>query len=151
MAQATRQAELTIRRVKQSDAERVAVLSGQLGYPATTAEIVRRIKELKSAPEHAVFVADLPGIGAVGWLHVSVAHLVDSDTRAEINGLIVAEGQRSLGAGALLIEAAEKWGRQRRCTAMSVRSNVIRERAHKFYERQGFGHYKTQKAFLKTL
>jgi hypothetical protein len=28
---------------------------------------------------------------------------------------------------------------------------VIRDRAHKFYERQGYEHYKTQKAFRKPL
>jgi len=144
-------AKLRIRRVKKTDAEQVAGLSGQLGYPATSAQILRRMKGLKPASEHAVFVADLPGTGIVGWLHVSVAHVIESDTRAEVNGLIVADGQRSLGAGALLLDAAEKWARQRGCTAMNVRSNVIRERAHKFYERQGYEHYKTQKAFRKPL
>ena len=151
MTTAMKNAKLKIRRVKKSDGEQVAALSGQLGYPATSAQIVRRIKGLKPASEHAVFVADLPGTGIVGWLHVSVAHVIESDTRAEVNGLIIAEGQRSLGAGALLLDAAEKWARQRRCTAMNVRSNVIRERAHKFYERQGYEHYKTQKAFRKPL
>jgi hypothetical protein len=34
---------------------------------------------------------------------------------------------------------------------MSVRSNVIRERAHAFYERHGYIHFKTQKAFRKPL
>jgi GNAT superfamily N-acetyltransferase len=144
-------ARLKIRRVKRSDAEQVAVLSGQLGYPATSAQILGRMQGLKPASEHAVFVADLPGAEIVGWLHVSVAHLIDSDTRAEVNALIVADGQRSLGAGALLLDAAEKWARQHACTGMNVRSNVIRERAHKFYERQGYEHYKTQKAFRKTL
>ena len=144
-------AKLKIRRVEQSDAEQVAGLSGQLGYPATSAQIQRRIKGLKPASEHTVFVAELPGTGIVGWLHVSVAHVLESETRAEVNGLIVADGQRSLGAGALLLDAAEKWSRQRGCTAMNVRSNVIRERAHKFYERQSYEHYKTQKAFRKPL
>jgi len=144
-------AKLRIRRVKKTDAEQVAGLSGQLGYPATSAQILRRMKGLKPASEHAVFVADLPGTGIVGWLHVSVAHVIESDTRAEVNGLIVADGQRSLGAGARLLDAAEKWARQCGCTAMNVRSNVIRERAHKFYERQGYEHYKTQKAFRKPL
>jgi GNAT superfamily N-acetyltransferase len=87
----------------------------------------------------------------VGWLHGSVSHLLESDIRAEVNGLIVAEGQRSAGAGASLLEAAEEWARKRGCQAMNVRSNVIRERAHKFYERQGYEHYKTQKAFRKKL
>jgi len=34
---------------------------------------------------------------------------------------------------------------------MSVGSNVIRERAHKFYERNAYEHYKTQKSFRKPL
>jgi GNAT superfamily N-acetyltransferase len=151
MSPAMKDARLKIRRVKRSDAEQVAELSGQLGYPATPAQILRRIKGLKPASEHAVFVADQPGTGIVGWLHVSVAHVLESDTRAEVSGLIVAERQRSLGAGALLLDAAEKWARQHGCTAMNVRSNVIRERAHKFYERQGYEHYKSQKAFRKLL
>jgi GNAT superfamily N-acetyltransferase len=151
MTQAARKTELKIRRVKRSDAEQVASLSGQLGYPAMPAQILRRLKGLKPAAEHAVFVADRPGTGIVGWLHASVAHVLESDTRAEVNGLIVAEGQRSLGAGALLLDAAEKWALARGCTAMNVRSNVIRERAHKFYERRGYEHYKSQKAFRKPL
>ena len=68
-----------------------------------------------------------------------------------MNTLVVAEGQRSLGAGARLLAAAEEWARKRGCKGMSVRSNVIRERAHKFYERNGYEHYKTQKSFRKPL
>ncbi|MFI5058015.1 MAG: GNAT family N-acetyltransferase [Candidatus Acidiferrales bacterium] len=148
---AAKQAQLKIRRARRGDAARIAELSGQLGYPATAAQIAQRLRGLKPAAQHAVFVADLPGSGITGWLHVSVAHLVDSDVRAEVNGLVVGEGQRSLGAGARLLEAAEEWARKRGCKSMSVRSNVIRERAHKFYERQGYEHYKTQKAFRKQL
>jgi len=73
------------------------------------------------------------------------------ERRAEINGLVVAEQVRSQGAGAKLLHAAEQWSRKMRCTGMSVRSNVLRERAHNFYLRQGYEHYKTQKAFRKTL
>jgi hypothetical protein len=32
-----------------------------------------------------------------------------------------------------------------------LRCNVIRDRAHSFYLRQGYDHYKTQKAFRKSL
>jgi GNAT superfamily N-acetyltransferase len=108
---------------------------------------------LKPASKHAVFVAESPeaATGLVGWVHVSVSHLLESDIRAEVNGLIVAEGQRSAGAGAKLLEAAEQWALRHGCRAMNVRSNVIRERAHVFYERHGYEHYKTQKAFRKAL
>jgi GNAT superfamily N-acetyltransferase len=100
-----------------------------------------------------VFVADCldATMGLVGWLHVSVSNLLESDIRAEVNGLVVAEGQRSAGAGAKLLEAAEDWARRYGCLGMNVRSNVVRERAHGFYERNGYEHYKTQKAFRKAL
>jgi GNAT superfamily N-acetyltransferase len=110
------------------------------------------LRQLTPASKHAVFVAEGTSAGGVvGWVHVSVSHLLESDVRAEVNGLVVAEGQRSAGAGAKLLEAAEEWARKRGCRGMNVRSNVIRERAHKFYVRQGYEHYKTQKAFRKPL
>jgi GNAT superfamily N-acetyltransferase len=143
--------EVKIRRARAGDASQLAQLSGQLGYPTTAAEIKKRLRRLKPASQNALFVAESPDSGVVGWAHVSVTHLVEVGTRAELNGLIVAEGQRSLGAGARLLQAAEDWAHKRGCPSMSVRSNVIRERAHKFYERQGYEHYKTQKAFRKEL
>lgn len=142
-----------IRKARRSDAERIAQLSGELGYPATVGQIATRLRQLKPASKHAVFVAECSEatVGLVGWLHVSVSHLLESDIRAEVNGLIVAEGQRSAGAGAKLLEAAEEWARRHGCQGMNVRSNVIRDRAHGFYERNGYEHYKTQKAFRKPL
>ena|ERR1700676_94949 len=151
MAKQARNQAVKIRRARISDAPQLAELSSQLGYPTTAAEITKRMRKLKPASQNALFVAESPDAGVVGWAHISVTHLVEVGTRAELNGLIVAEGQRSLGAGACLLEAAEDWACQHGCPSMSVRSNVIRDRAHKFYERQGYEHYKTQKAFRKKL
>ena len=142
--------ELKIRRAKGSDARYLAALSGELGYPVTTAEMKRRLSRLKPAANNAVFVAETQG-EVIGWVHVSVNYLMEVAVRAEVNGLVVSEKQRSNGAGARLLEAAEKWARGKRCVNMSVRSNVVRERAHAFYERHGYEHYKTQKAFRKPL
>jgi len=145
------QNSISVRKARRSDAERIAKLCGELGYPASPAQITSRLRQLTPASKHAVYVAEsVDAGGVVGWVHVSVSHLLESDVRAEVNGLVVAEGQRSAGAGAKLLEAAEEWARKRSCQGMNVRSNVIRERAHKFYERQGYEHYKTQKAFRKT-
>ena len=151
MAKRAGNQDVKIRRAHTSDASQLAELSGQLGYPATAAEIRKRIRKVKPASQNALFVAESPDAGVVGWAHVSVTHLLEVGTRAELNGLVVAEGQRSLGAGAKLLTAAEEWAGKHGCPSMSVRSNVIRDRAHKFYERQGYEHYKTQKAFRKTL
>jgi len=143
--------ELRLRRAKSADAQQIAVLSGHLGYPATAAQMRGRLRGIKPASQHAVFVAESAKDGVIGWVHVSRDVLLESEIRAEVNGLVVAEGQRSLGAGARLLAAAEDWARKNGCKGMSVRSNVIRERAHKFYERHGYEHYKTQKSFRKPL
>jgi GNAT superfamily N-acetyltransferase len=129
---------------------RLAELSGELGYPATAEEMKERFAQIKPAARHAVFVAELEK-KVIGWIHVSVTPLLEVACRAEVNGLIVADGHRSSGAGAKLLDAAEKWARGKKCKGMSVRSNVIRDRAHAFYERQGYLHIKTQKAFRKPL
>lgn len=151
MSKNAARSSIRVRRARLTDAARLAALSGELGYPTTTKEMAQRMKRLGRAAQNAVFVAESPVAGVVGWGHVSVNHLVEVGTRAELNGLVVAEGQRSLGAGARILAAVEDWARKHGCCSMSVRSNVIRERAHKFYEQQGYEHYKTQKAFRKPL
>jgi GNAT superfamily N-acetyltransferase len=143
--------QLKIRRARSADAPRLAELTTELGYRSTSAQLRQRLRRISPATQNAVFVAEAKDAGVVGWLHVSKQALLESDIRAEVNGLVVKEGHRSLGAGALLLAAAEDWARRRGCQSMSVRSNVIRERAHQFYERNGYEHYKTQKSFRKPL
>jgi len=139
-----------IRRARPGDASRLAELSGQLGYPASRAEIAERMKRVRPATLHAIFVAESKK-QVTGWLHVSATPLLEVALRAEVNGLVVDENMRSLGAGAKLLAAAERWAAARGCKSMSVRSNVVRERAHAFYLRNGYEHYKSQKAFRKVL
>jgi GNAT superfamily N-acetyltransferase len=148
---ATKQAGIKIRRAKSSDAARIAELSGQLGYPAKPSEIAQRLRRIQPASQHAVLVAESPEQKAIGWLHVSVSPLLEVQLRAEVNALVVDDDERSRGTGALLLCAAEQWARSRGCKNMSVRSNVIRERAHQFYLSHGYEHYKTQKGFRKPL
>jgi GNAT superfamily N-acetyltransferase len=143
-------AEVTIRRANNSDAARLAVLSGELGYPTTTSEMRRRLRRIMPKDDDLVLVAE-SGREVIGWLHLTVCEQLESPVFAEVNGLIVAEGHRSAGAGGKLLEAGEVWARKKRCAIMHVRSNVIRERAHAFYQRQGFEHYKTSKVFRKPL
>jgi GNAT superfamily N-acetyltransferase len=145
------QAGLKIRTAKSSDAAGIADLSGQLGYPATPAEIAQRLRKIKPASHHAVLVAESSERKIIGWLHVSVSPLIEAELRAEVNGLVVDDEVRSRRTGALLLRAAEQWARSRGCKNMSVRSNILRERAHQFYLRHGYEHYKTQKAFRKPL
>jgi len=130
----------------------MAELCGQLGYPASTREMTKRLSFVLRHKNGACFVAEMnPGCTIAGWIHVSTTPLLEVERRAEMNGIIVDENSRSKGTGWLLMEAAEEWARKHGCKSMSVRSNVVRERAHAFYERCGYEHYKTQKAFRKKL
>lgn len=142
--------KLTIRRATSADAARIAELSGQLGYAATSDQIRRRLRRIKPVSQNAILVA-MSDHNVIGWLHVSVEPLLEMDMRAEVNALVVADEARGRGAGAVLLEAAEDWARKHGCKTMSVRSNVLRVRAHQFYQRNGYEHYKTQKAFRKPL
>jgi GNAT superfamily N-acetyltransferase len=123
-----------------------------LGYPTTRREMVQRLRRVLREKRGVCFVATKQVDNEiVGWVHVSTSSLLEVEFRAEINGLVVDEHVRSQGAGALLLDAAEKWAKRSGAKSMSVRSNILRERAHSFYERNGYEHYKTQKAFRKKL
>src|SRR5690242_4084794 len=108
-----------IRRGRTSDAQRLAELSGQLGYPATAAQVLKRMRRMKAGSRNVLLVAETQDAGVIGWAHVSVNHLLEVGTRAELNGLIVDEEQRGRRAGSKLLEAAEQWARKHGCPVMS--------------------------------
>ncbi len=140
-----------IRPPRPADLDRMAVLAGQLGYPCTAEQVRARLERMQDPAGYAVFVAELPGGQLAGWIGAYLFRTVETDGHAEISGLVVDEGLRSRGVGKALLEAAEAWARSRGCDLMSVRSNVIRGRAHAFYERHGYACTKTQKTFHKRI
>jgi N-acetylglutamate synthase-like GNAT family acetyltransferase len=141
---------VTIRDAALADAARIAELSTQLGYPSTTEQALVRLRSLPQDGTHAVYVAENEH-GVVGWVHVYEHLPVCHDRVAEVTGLVVDAGCRGTGVGKRLMEAAENWTRARGLDTVVLRSNVIREPAHKFYENVGYSRIKTQHAFRKVL
>jgi GNAT superfamily N-acetyltransferase len=133
-----------------TDFERVADLTTQLGYPATAADIARRFARIGGASNQALIVADEGG-EAIGWIHVALHANLETDTSAEIVTLVVDERHRGRGIGKSLVEAVESWAIAKDCRALRVRSRIARERAHAFYERDGFQRVKTQHCFEKPI
>ncbi|HKW87457.1 MAG TPA: GNAT family N-acetyltransferase [Candidatus Acidoferrales bacterium] len=142
---------VVIRPATIEDSPRLAPLSGQLGYPSTSSQVESRMSPILADPEHVIFVAEQSGGEISGWADVFIMHTIGAEPRAEIAGLVVDESCRSQGIGRLLMARVEEWARAKGCAAVSLRSNVIRERAHKFYEQLGYQLIKTQKSFRKTL
>ena len=139
---------IAVRAARVEDAPRVAHLATELGYPAESAAARRRLERLAEDPASHVLVAEIDGRTAA-WLHVAEMHTLESEPCAEIVGLVVDAALRSTGVGAALVEAAIAWAAGRGLSEIRVRSNVVRERAHRFYERQGFRVLKTQKVFTR--
>src|SRR5438132_132921 len=138
---------MIIRTAETRDVPALAALNGELGYPTSTDDMARRLAGLDD--RDAVFVAEHDGACA-GWIQVSVVEALESGRFAEIRGLVVTEGQRSGGVGAALVGAAEEWARGKSCLRVRVRSNVVRKRTHRFYERLGYRVVKSQKVFDKV-
>lgn len=143
--------QLTIREALLADAARIADLATQLGYPSTTEQSLARLRTLPQDGSHAVYVAESEKDTVVGWVHVFEYLPVCHDRVAEVAGLVVDENCRGTGVGQRLMEAAEHWARAKGLSTVVLRSNVIREPAHKFYEKLGYTRIKTQHAFRKVL
>ena len=141
----------TIRAARTYDAPDIADLCGELGYPATRQQIVKRLAAIDGAPDNSVLVAEDDRGHVVAWLQVAIAAQLTEEPCAEIIGLVVGEAARSLGLGRRLVEAAEQWARSRGASRIRVRSRQERERAHAFYERAGFDRIKQQAMFGKSL
>ena len=142
---------MTIRPARPDDAPELAALAGELGYPSTPAELARRLAPLLADPAQAVLVAANADDRAVGWTHVVVRRQLDSDDWVEVAGLVVTAGQRGAGVGAALLAAAEGWAVARGLPLVQLRSNVVRERAHRFYRRQGYEPVKSQVLFRRRV
>ena len=146
----TRPNLLTVREAALADAARIADLATQLGYPSTTEQVLARLRTLPQDGTHAVYVAENDA-GVIGWVHVFELLPVCHNRVAEVAGLVVDASCRASGVGKRLMDAAENWAREKGLDTVVLRSNVIREAAHKFYENLGYTRIKTQHAFRKVL
>lgn len=139
-----------IRRVEESDAVALTSLFGQLGYPChpeTMRECISRIAQERS---HWARVC-VRGGTVVGCCHVFSSLILEAGLVSQVGGLVVDDRSRRAGIGRTLMASAERWAAEQGCVSMYVRSNIIREDAHAFYERIGYRRAKTQHAYRKAL
>lgn len=140
-----------VRPVESRDVPALARLSGELGYPSTGAQVSARLARVLADREHAVFVAEDAAGQVAGWVHVFIYKLLESDPRAEIGGLVADPAARRQGIGRALMQRAEQWSRERGLPVVSLRTNIKRADAHRFYESLGYTSAKTQFNYRKQL
>ncbi len=142
---------VSIRPADGGDLRALCKLTGELGYSSTLEAVETRFEKLMEAPGNAVFVAVAETRIIVGWVHVFGTHRIESDTFAELGGLIVSDEHRRRGIGRALLDAARRWAESNGYVKLRVRSRADRDKAHRFFERSGLAHTKTQKIFDATL
>jgi GNAT superfamily N-acetyltransferase len=90
-------------------------------------------------PNNRHMIAEVDG-NLVGTLHLvfirGVARM--GATRAQIEAVRIAAGQRGEGIGRKMIEAAIEMARERGCSLVQLTTDKTRKDAHRFYESLGF-------------
>jgi GNAT superfamily N-acetyltransferase len=140
-----------VRPAQPCDCDGMADLARQLGYKCTGEEVRKRLRDMQDSNQYTALVAELPERQIAGWIGAYLFRSIETGSCVEINGLVVDERFRSRGIGKTLLSAAEEWARSIGFDVISVHSNVMRDRAHRFYLRNGYAHVKTQKEFHKSL
>lgn len=140
-----------IRNATAGDAEALAALVAALGYAADGAAITARLADIAAGNAGVVLVAEAADGQVNGCACVVSRDLLILPRFAELAALVVAAGARGGGVGAALMAAAEDWARGRGLGELRVRSNITRERAHRFYLRAGCREQKRQVVFVKSL
>jgi len=136
----------TLRLLQSADADAVSALLPDLGYEATPAQVARRLAGIREWPDQEAFVAELDG-AVVGLCHVQGVRMLNSEGYAEIQALVVSAACQGQGIGKRLVAHACEWAFARGYERVRLRSNVVREAAHAFYEHLGFEKSKASHAF----
>jgi GNAT superfamily N-acetyltransferase len=142
---------LRIRRMAETDAEVVAGLAGELGYPNEVESIRERIRATDEFDLDLLLVAVDPADMPVGFIQAHRVCIIEAGFRVEILGLVVSSSARRSGIARGLIEEAERWAKNIGAEAISVRSNTKRIEAHLFYPALGYRKIKTQAVYEKAV
>ena len=129
--------DVVIRKAAEADADAVARLSGQLGYPVARSEIPARLRDAEADAARMIVVA-VRGVEVVGWMDVQRRSALESGAWGEIVGLVVDEACRGSGVGTMLVAWAKEWTRASGLARLRVRTNAERRDAAAFYEARGF-------------
>jgi GNAT superfamily N-acetyltransferase len=139
---------IALREVVAADAEHIAALIDQLGYPVSAEDVAERLNLIEAIGQK-VLVAELDG-RAIGCLSTSTMTVLHRPAPVgRISMMVIAEDLRGQGIGAKLVAAAERTLRDKGCQLVEVTSNLRRTDAHRFWERIGYD--RTSVRFAKDI
>ena len=140
---------MRVRPANETDAQTIAVLAEELGYPNNTRAICSRIRAINRSDQDLLLVATDARDKPIGFIQAHRVCIIEVGVRVEILGLVVASSGRRVGVGRRLVAEAERWAAHIGAEAISVRSNIKRDEAHLFYPAMGYKQIKTQAVYEK--
>lgn len=134
----TEEYTIIVRDAEVDDADAIAGLCGELGYPEETLVLKTRIKKLSKRMNDRVLVAvrESQVVGVLSLHIMSMFHLGGRVCR--VTSLVVSEQYRKKYIGRRLMDMAEAYARASDCVQVEVTSNDRRADAHAFYDRLGY-------------
>ncbi len=140
---------MRIARATASDlAPLVRLVSGSVllrRYRVTPAGARASLREALRGGDALLVAVDGDEIVGLAWLIATRA----LDRSAYLRLLIVADGARSRGTGAALLERAERAARAARCRHLALLVTRSNRRARAFYERHGYVHVGDLPGFVR--
>ena len=129
---------LRARPAEERDAQILATLVTQLGYPSTPEQVRARLQRVAGHPDIQALVAERD-FGVVGMIALMVFPAIHRDgLHGYITAFVVDKSERGNGAGTGLLAAAEAWFTARGVSKINLTTALHRESAHRFYERRGY-------------
>jgi ribosomal protein S18 acetylase RimI-like enzyme len=140
---------IRIRPAQIGDANDVAGLLEELGYPCTRDDAAERISRVLHDPRLFLLVAEIEG-AVCGLVSLDLRYSVTRGADlARITALVVSSQCSRQGIGRQLLREAEAIARRAQVARIEVTSNTRREAAHAFY--LGCGYSDGSKHFIKLL
>jgi N-acetylglutamate synthase-like GNAT family acetyltransferase len=142
----------TIRPAQTSDAPQVAILLGELGYPAGRGEVIARLGYWLQDSQSRLLVAEVNGnVSGVAAMH-AIPLLERTGRRARLVALVVGQSVRAQGVGRALMKAVEDAARDLGCRDLEITSARNRTVAQRFYADLGYHDVSDHAArFMKLL
>jgi RimJ/RimL family protein N-acetyltransferase len=127
-----------IRVARMTDAEALAELLTDLGYPHDEGHARARLRQWAGDAQGSLLVAEQEE-RVVGFIAVHAIPCVErAGYFARVTGLSVRPDCQGSGIGRRLLGAAEEWAKAHGCNEVEVTSRRTRTGAHAFYRRLGY-------------
>lgn len=130
--------EADLRSASLMDADDVAALLSELGYPCDTADAAQRIAAITENDRQALVVARCDG-AVCGLVALDFMYYLPLDTTTcRITALVVTSSAQGQGLGRQLLREAERRARVAGAARLELTSGSQRTDAHKFYKDNGY-------------